>query len=181
MAGIACQHYNSTWSSLRNIEERCLTETPSSGSKPFSRGSAATSRLNWLKSTAQPNTYTCSSTTRQSTQCRAWSTASKVFPVAYSVANARIWRNAIGTTSCGRLPTSPPVVAGHRWAFLSNTSSNKRPHSNGPYIPGLKVRGFMARSVRPCSKRSWRGADSTELQSFTHGHTLGGVTPTPSA
>src|SRR5580704_9144452 len=30
-------------------EERCLTVTPSSGSKPFSRRSAATSRLSWLK------------------------------------------------------------------------------------------------------------------------------------
>jgi putative transposase len=38
----------------------------------------------------------------------------KGVPVAYSVSNAQIWRNAIGTMSCGRLPTSPPVVAGHR-------------------------------------------------------------------
>jgi putative transposase len=29
MAGIACTHYTPTWSSSRNIEERCLTETPS--------------------------------------------------------------------------------------------------------------------------------------------------------
>jgi REP-associated tyrosine transposase len=43
MAGIACPHYMSTWSLSRNIEERCLTETPSSGSKPFSRRSAWTS------------------------------------------------------------------------------------------------------------------------------------------
>jgi hypothetical protein len=83
-------HCMFTWSLSRNIEEECLMETPSSGSKPFSRKSAATSRHNWSKSTAKPNTYTCSSTTRQSTPCRAWSTASKVFPVAYSVSNARI-------------------------------------------------------------------------------------------
>jgi len=29
MAGIARLHYMPTWSSSRNIEERCLTETPS--------------------------------------------------------------------------------------------------------------------------------------------------------
>jgi|SRR5580700_3028802 putative transposase len=44
MAGIACPHYMPTWSSLRNIEERCLTRTPSGGCKPFSGRSAATSR-----------------------------------------------------------------------------------------------------------------------------------------
>jgi len=61
----AYPHCMSTWSSSRNIEERCWTLTPSSGSKPFSKRSAATSRLNWLKWTAKPNTYTCSSTTAQ--------------------------------------------------------------------------------------------------------------------
>ena len=64
-----------------------------------------------------------------------------------------IWRSAIGTMSCGRLPTSPPVVAGHRSALLSNTSSNKRPRSNGPYIPGLKVRSFTARVVNAANSR----------------------------
>src|SRR5580693_4967180 len=50
--------------------------------------------------------------------------------------------------SCGPLPTSPPVVAGHRRALFSNTSSKKRPRCNRPTIPGLKVRGFTARAVR---------------------------------
>ena len=49
MADIASPHYMSTWSSSQNTEERCLTETPSSGSKPFSRSSAWTSRLSRLK------------------------------------------------------------------------------------------------------------------------------------
>ena len=53
MAGIACQHYMSTWSLSQNIEERCLTETPSSGSKPFSRRSAWTSRLGLVEINGQ--------------------------------------------------------------------------------------------------------------------------------
>ena len=39
--------------------------------------------------------------------------------------NALILRNAIGTSSCGRRLTWPPVVAGPRPASLNNTSSNK--------------------------------------------------------
>jgi hypothetical protein len=45
---------------------------------------------------------------------------------------------AIGRISCGRQVTSLPVAAGHRWASLSNTSSNKRLRLKGPYIPALK-------------------------------------------
>jgi hypothetical protein len=40
--------------------------------------------------------------------------------------------------SCGRQVTSLPVVAAHRLASLSNTSSNKRLRSKGPYIPAMK-------------------------------------------
>jgi putative transposase len=45
----------------------------------------------------------------------------KGVPVAYSVSNDRIWRNAI---------------------------AKKKTRSNGPYISGLKIRGFTARGVR---------------------------------
>jgi mRNA-degrading endonuclease toxin of MazEF toxin-antitoxin module len=65
-------------------------------------------------------------------------TASKVFPVGCLELNDPTSRNAIGRMSCGRQITSLPVAAGHRWASLSNTSSNKRPRFKGPYIPALK-------------------------------------------
>jgi len=137
----------STWYSSPNIEERYLTETLSSGSKSCSRKFALTSSRNSSRSTVGPNTYTCSSTTRRSTRCRAWSTVSKAFPVGCSVSSGLILRNSIGTMPCGRRLSLPPVVAGHRWASSSNTLSNKRPRFNPPYIPALKDRGFTARLV----------------------------------
>jgi len=85
--------------------------------------------------------------TRRSTRCRAWSTVSKAFPVGSSVSNGLILRNAIGTMSCGRRLSLPPVVVGHRWPSSSNTLSNKRPRFNRPYIPALKDWGFTARLV----------------------------------
>ena len=45
----------------------------------------------------------------------------------------RYWKDV-----CGRPVTSLPVVAAHRLASLSNTSSNKRLRSKGPYIPAMK-------------------------------------------
>jgi hypothetical protein len=84
----------------------------------------------------------CSLTTHRSNRCRASSTALKAFPVGCYVLSALILRNTIGRMSCGRRVTLPPVVAGHRKASLSNTSSNKRRHFNGPYIPALKDRAL---------------------------------------
>ena len=138
----------STWSSLRNTEERCLTETPSSGSQPFSRGSAATSEAQRVEMNGEaehvhllihyPPKHSVSSlvNSRKGVSSRLLRSARPDL------------ENVIGTVSCGCLPTAPPAAAGHRWALLSNTSGKKRPHSNGPYIPGLKVRGFTARAVR---------------------------------
>jgi hypothetical protein len=143
-------HCMSTWSSSPNIEERYLTAL-SSGSKSCSRKFALTSRRNSSRETVRPNTYTCSSTTRRSTRCRAWSTVSKALPVGCSVSSGLILRNAIGTMSCGRRLSLPPVVAGHRWPSSSNTLSNRRPRFNRPYIPALKDRGFTARLVNGMS------------------------------
>ena len=67
--------------------------------------------------------------------------------VSSRVPSGLILRNALGTMSCGRRLTLPPVVAGHRWASSCNTLSNKRPRFNPPYIPALKDRGFTARLV----------------------------------
>src|SRR4029077_14460750 len=93
---------------------------------------------NWSRCMAKPNTYTCSLPIHRSTRCRAWSTVSKAFPVGCLEWNHPTSRNAIGKMSCGRPVTSLPVVAAHRLASLSNTSSNKRLRSNGPYTPAMK-------------------------------------------
>ena len=145
MADIACPHYMSTWSLSRNIEERCLTETP----QAIFEKVCLDFQAQLVEMNGQAEHYTCSSTTRRSIPCRAWSTALKVFPVAYSVANALIWRNAIGTMSCGRLPTLPCYFAascgGAPLSIIKQYVEQQKPRSNGPYIPGLKVRGFTAR------------------------------------
>src|SRR5580692_5968880 len=52
--------------------------------------------------------------------------------------NKVLWSPSYFAASCG----------GHRWALLSNTPGNRRPRSNEPYIPALKLRGFTARAVR---------------------------------
>ena len=68
----------------------------------------------------------------------------KLFPVGCLESNDPTSRNAIGRMSYGRRRTSPPVVAGHHSASLSNTSSNKSLRFKGPYIPALKDLGFTA-------------------------------------
>jgi len=151
-AGIASPHYMSTWPSSRNIEDKVFDGDALQKLQAIFEKVCRDFQAQLVEMNGEAEHVHLLSHYAPKHSVSSLVNSLKGVPVAYSVSNAQIWRNAIGTMSCGRLPTSPPVVAGQRWALLSNTSSNKRPHSNGPYIPGLKIRGLTARVVtRPKS------------------------------